>query len=72
MTSKMTTVGGDGISLVAIIALLQKEDMFQGSPSQTRYFETEEKNCVSRKLCCCRSDFVLKTGNKPTNLYHVI
>ena len=65
-------MGYDGISLVAIIVLLQKEDVFQGSPSLARYFETEEKNCVSRRPCCWRSDFVLKTGNKPTNLYHVI
>ena len=57
------------MSLVVIIVLLQRRDMFTG-PSLTRNFETEEKQeHVTRKLCCLRSDFVLKTGNKPINLY---
>ena len=37
------------MSLVVIIVLLQRKDMFTGSPSLTRYFETEEKQARKQK-----------------------
>ena len=42
-------MGYDGMSLIVIIVLLQSKDMFTGSPSLARYFETEEKQACKQK-----------------------